>query len=302
MSNAFQHQYRALCSMLLDMEPFHTGSWQSTDTSAQPLRATYELQDVVVRYDMPDNVQSLAEEVQPNLPWAEIHFGERVGGRPVNPPPSNEIWPWARHNKRFQVDGEGTKPFSHSYPERMWPRYRGYDTTGLSGNFTYEDGKLYRTDNNGFRLGGPIDVTQFPRTDRMGIRYRYGDLNDVLDLLVREPLTRQAYVPIWFPEDTGTHHGERVPCTLGYHFMIRDGRLSCRYYMRSCDAIRHFLDDVYMACRLTQWFVEEFNSRIAETAPPASKIEPGNLIMYITSFHAFKGDEWKLRQAADGKI
>ena len=30
---------------------------------------------------------------------------------------------------------------------------------------------------------------------------------DVIDLLEREPFTRQAYLPIWFPEDTGAFHG-----------------------------------------------------------------------------------------------
>jgi thymidylate synthase len=78
----------------------------------------------------------------------------------------------------------------------------------------------------------------------------------VIDLLRDRPTTRQAFIPIWFPEDTGAHHGERVPCTLGYHLMARDGRLKIVYYMRSCDFLRHFRDDVYMAGRLCQWVCE----------------------------------------------
>ena len=72
----------------------------------------------------------------------------------------------------------------------------------------------------------------------MGIRFSYGDFNDVLDLLEKEPFTRQAFLPIWFPEDTGCHHGERVPCTIGYHFMRRGNFLSVVYMIRSCDYIR----------------------------------------------------------------
>ena len=66
----------------------------------------------------------------------------------------------------------------------------------------------------------------------------YGDLDDVVTLLTNDPLTRQAFLPMWFPEDTGVVHGTRVPCSLGYHFMQRDGRLSITYYIRSCDIVR----------------------------------------------------------------
>lgn len=270
--NDFPHMYRALCQLLLGQEPFHTGRWQSIDTSHEPLRATYELQDAIIRWPIPDTIQELQEEVAANLPWAEEHFSERVGGLPLNPPPSNERWPWARHNKRFQQEGDTQKPFSHSYPERMWPKHA--------------------TVNGHNDLGGlEVETNQ-------GIRYRLGDLRDVVELLIREPLTRQAYLPIWFPEDTGVVHGERVPCTLGYHFMMRDGRLTCRYYMRSCDIIRHLQDDVYMAARLTQWICEEVNSKGQLEDEP---MLPGTLIMYISSLHAFKGDEYKLIKASRGE-
>jgi hypothetical protein len=144
-----------------------------------------------------------------------------------------------------------------------------------------------------------------------GIRFDYGDLDDVVDLLVRSPLTRQAYLPIWFPEDTGAHHRQRVPCTLGYHFMIRESQLSCRYYMRSCDLIRHFTDDLYMAARLMQWITDQLNmcpnpwhdsapARKVLVCPECkSSVKTGRLIMYISSLHAFTGDAYKLKQIKD---
>lgn len=114
---------------------------------------------------------------------------------------------------------------------------------------------------------------------RMGIRYGYGDLDDVVTLLQRSPYTRQAYLPVWFPEDTGAVHGERVPCTLGYHFLRRGDKLSCRYFIRSCDFLRHFRDDVYMAGRLTQWIGDQIH------------VAPGNLTMFIGSLHVFDGEQ-----------
>lgn len=253
-----------LAGLLLGQEPVHVGEWQSTDVSASPVHATYELTDMVFMIDVPASDVDLATTLGKdlNLVWAEEHFQERVSGVPLNPPPSHERWPWARHNGNHQ-NGE-QKAFSHSYPERFWPKF----------------GNEGQTRPNGRQVFVPHN----------GIRYEFGDLADVLDLLVRSPLTRQAYLPVWFPEDTGTVHGMRVPCTLGYHFMIRDGVMSMRYYMRSCDLVRHFTDDVYLAGRLLQWMVDAFNH---ETN---GSVKAGRMTMYIASLHAFVGDKFKLDQ------
>ena len=159
-----------------------TGHWQAL--SDVPQTKTIELRNACFSVVIDPTQEAWAAHVEPNLPWAEDHFLERVGGEPLNPGEQYKNWPWYRGNV------ETHKPqgaFSHTYMERFWPRY-----------------------------------AEIPRTHRRkgamtkGIRYRYGDLNDVLDLLAREPYTRQAYLPVWFPEDTGAHHGERVPCTLGW--------------------------------------------------------------------------------------
>lgn len=268
----------ALAKTLLNQPLVHVGEWQSTDVSGSKLHSTYEAVDVSLKLYIPDDVESLANYLGEDLnrEWAEEHFQERVGGVPLNPPPSHVRWPWARHNTNHQDDGE---QFSHTYPERMWPKVAGRE-------FNLDQGR------------------------NVGIRFLYGDLSDVVDLLVRSPLTRQAYLPIWFPEDTGTVHGKRVPCTLGYHFMIRDNLLSCRYYMRSCDLIRHFTDDIYLAARLMQWVCEKVNvgwcpyygDPEAKAVCEHEHLETGNLVMHIASLHAFKGDEYKLRQIASRPV
>jgi hypothetical protein len=280
----FMAKYRQLGRNVMDAPVIHTGSWQSTDTTDNPLRATHEIQDVTFVLPIPESLQQLREDMPVvNRPWADKHFLERVGGVPLNPPPSHTEWPWARNNLQFQLGDQG--PFSHSYPERMWPRHAGQ----CHQPYTYDaDGGAIPVDMHGRDDDGRI------RCDgRQGIRYRYGDLDDLVTLLCREPLTRQAYLPIWFPEDTGTHHGERVPCTLGYHFMIRDGQLSCRYFMRSCDFVRHFANDVYFAARLTQWVCHEVNTR----DDGLLGIQTGHVRMYITSLHAFVGDVHFIKKA-----
>lgn len=229
-----------------------TGHWQSlTDV---PQTRTIELTGVTLKYDVPPTMQELEQQVQPNMPWAELHFAERVGGEGTNPGKTYHLWPYFRGNVPKHQDPANGDRFSHTYMERIWPRFAG-----------------------GVKSAGFVG--------HHGIRFRYGDLTDVLALLHEMPSTRQAYLPIWFPEDTGAHHGERVPCTLGYHFMLRDNRLHCMYPIRSCDFLRHFRDDVYLAGRLMQWII----GQLGELEPDTwGKVNPGTLSMHMHSLHVFE--------------
>lgn len=225
-----------------------------------PMTQTRELRGLLLKYDIPETIEELQKEVKPNLPWAEDHFMERVSGQPLNPGNQYKNWPWYRGNvETHKAEGE----FSHTYMERYWPVF---DTEG---------------------------------EHRQGVRYRYGDLEDVVNLLIREPTTRQAYLPVWFPEDTGATHQQRVPCSLGYHFLLREGRLHCFYSMRSCDFVRYLRDDLYLTSRLVQWVLEVV--QLADFDNPSSwdtwkRATPGELSMTISSLHIFEGDVPKLER------
>lgn len=282
----FTQNMQKLAHGLLGTTPLHTGEWQSKDVSAVPLYATYELVDASFRIDVPRSSEDWAKTLDPfvNLGWADEHFLERVGGEPLNPPPSHERWPWSRHNEKHQ---DAATQFAHTYPERMWPKRANPDELMV------------------FKSGRQAEA-------HTGIRYAYGDLYDVVQLLVRSPLTRQAFLPIWFPEDTGAVWQQRVPCTLGYHFMIRHGVMSMRYYMRSCDLVRHFADDVYLAGRLLQWVCNQWNNETygmhwavsdcdALDPPGYRAVTTGHLQMYMASLHAFSGDRYTLEQIEGGR-
>ena len=214
-------------------------SWQSTSAPSP----VHELANVVLELpDISTSVQHLIDRTDPDLPWAEEHFLERVSGIPLNPPPSFARWPWHSEKERSKfltrsTNGEVEK-FDHSYPERLWP-------AGSLG----------------------------------------GDLNSVVELLRRDTWTRQAFVPIWYPEDTGTREGQRVPCTLGYHFIRNGLKLDCNYFLRSCDITRHLHNDLYLAGRLLQWMVDQTRK---EDFPFA-----GNLTVFISNLHLFKADAWR---------
>jgi hypothetical protein len=245
-----------------------TGHWQGVTTEGRPDLQTMELLGVSFECQVPQSRGQLQVEIQPNLPWADDHFAERVSRVPSNPGEQYMNWPWwhpSVESKARDVyrDDISTFLFTHTYQERYWPKHAGEgDTPG-----GIRDGKLLN----------------------YGIRYEYGDLDDLVSLLLRQPYTRQAWLPIFFPEDTGAVHGGRVPCTLGYQFMLRDGRLHMWYVIRSCDYVRHFRDDLYLSSLLLLWVLQELQTR--ETLVMWDKVKPGIFHFHCFSMHYHRGDE-----------
>ncbi len=241
----------------------HTEKWQGLAVQSKPEAKMREI--LFPSFQVPiltEELDKLAADIKPNLPWADRHFEEeRVSGMPINPGETWRIWPWGHSADKFRTEGE---QYNHSYAERYWPKYAGL-TPG---------GKLEDTD----RL-----------QKQSGIRYDYGDLEDVVNLLAEQPLTRQAYLPVFFPEDTGAVHGGRIPCTIGYHFMMRGGHLHITYQLRSCDFFRHMRDDIYLTVRLLLWVLDRLRERDLKTWNSA---KPGMYIMHVSSLHVFIND-WR---------
>lgn len=245
---------KTLAEHLLRTEPFNAGKWQQLDISASDSHATYELMNATIWYPMPETVMAARNYIQPDVYWAENHFLERIAGKAVNPGDWHDKWPYHANGAELHLRD---KIYDHNYMERFWPTDVLVET-------------------------GPAVDTMFH-----GYRFGVGDLNDVIAQLRDNPGTRQAYLPIFFPEDTGAKSGQRVPCTLGYHFIIRDNALHMTYLMRSCEIYRHFTNDVYMAVRLAQ--------HVANSVGVVG-LELGQLTMQITSLHGFVGDTDKIEE------
>ncbi|QCW22379.1 thymidylate synthase [Gordonia phage Agatha] len=274
-----------LARELVRTTPVNRGSWQSGDAPS----SVHELEDVLLQFNVPAVASVWAADVypgaqapgmSPDLDWAEAHFQERISGQPLNPAPSYLNWPW--HSDKYKEEYKAKhlafdndpnfgrvavelreQPFDHTYPERMWPTFAG--SHHLRPDCT---------------IVNPMH----------GIRFDYGDLSDVIALLRRDPFTRQAYLPIWFPEDTGSTAGQRVPCTLGYHFIRYGAQLNVKYFIRSCDITRHLHNDVYMAGRLLQYVVSCLEG--ARSSQPGFPFV-GDLTMFISNLHMFTADEWR---------
>lgn len=240
MKNLGPEIIKAKKTLLEKGEKVKAGLWQGTDS--------FKNYDMLVLQNY--NFSFYAINSEPLLvttsgadrEWVREHFEERVSGIPSNPGESYKNWPY--HSNLEDDTRFKNEIFSHTYQERFWPK---------------------RANN---------------RTDVPVIRYTYGDLKDLIDLLRKNPETRQAYLPIFFPEDTGAIYNQRVPCTLGYLFYLNSqGELCVNYYIRSCDMYRHFRNDIYFTNRLLNYVAEK-----------ALIKKIGVVNMYIANLHIFVND------------
>ena len=121
-------------------------------------------------------------------------------------------------------------------------------------------------------------------------------LPKIIDELRTRPETRQAIVNIHSnfyrsvveSEDPGTLKEEwdldriggkkRIPCSLYYQFLRREGKLEMIYAMRSCDFLTHFPVDIWLALEMQ------------DAVSIALGIPPGNFTYFTGSLHAYSKD------------
>lgn len=274
-SRSFSMVYRNLCEAMKRAPEVKVERWQGVDATKNPALVTHELQFIDFEVDLAgvDDLDHWRKDTGANIPWADIAFEERVCGSPLNPGKAWESWPWAESADKFR-DKEAM--FNISYAEMFWPRWPRRGGGGMHSE-----------------LGGIGDIRRSPADPgpgMQGISYRYGDLQDLVELLAHEPMTRQAVIPLFHPHETGRGDGSRKMCSLLYNFIVRDGRLHLFYPMRSVDLRRHWRDDCYMAVRMMIWV----RDRCAERNPVWRDIKMGNYAMFATSLHVFKNDHIEL--------
>ena len=88
-----------------------TKKWQGIDSPPEFMEILHA--DMVA--PMYDDPWLASLQLNATQPWADEHHNERVGGEPLNPPPSHTMW--LKDTDKYMAND---KAFSHSYPERMW--------------------------------------------------------------------------------------------------------------------------------------------------------------------------------------
>jgi len=111
-------------------------------------------------------------------------------------------------------------------------------------------------------------------------RFYHHSAGDVIKELRLRPESRQLFMSVWNPiEDVLSMGGyNRIPCSLGYWFILRDGELHMTYLQRSADLVTHFENDIWMAMKLLRYVANE------------ADLPVGNFTHWIGSLHMFKKD------------
>lgn len=116
---------------------------------------------------------------------------------------------------------------------------------------------------------------------------RWGDEVDQLDrvrrLLLRDPDSRQAVVQLFDPGRDWVGHRD-VPCTVGYRFFIRSGRLQTHTTMRSQDLWLGFPYDVFTATILQELMAGWLG------------VELGEYHHHVDSLHLYEDDRSRATQ------
>lgn len=117
-----------------------------------------------------------------------------------------------------------------------------------------------------------------------GFSYTYGEryatsLEAIIGELRDHPESRQLFISVWDPViDIPKLGYQRVPCSLGYWLVKRDGALHLTYFQRSADFATHFENDQYLSHKLQRYVADQIG------------IPAGRFTHWIGSLHVYEKD------------
>jgi hypothetical protein len=88
-----------------------------------------------------------------------------------------------------------------------------------------------------------------------GTRINRGNqLNNCIKSLIKTPETRRAVISIYCgPDDLNGAGGVNTPCTLNFHFLVRNGKLNMKVMMRSNDIVLGLTNDIFTFTMLHEY-------------------------------------------------
>ena len=192
-------------------------------------------------------------QLNPIQPWTGREWEDRLNGIEGSPSPLGTAWS------------------SRSDNHMNWEQYLEYDGNPLP---------------QGITLDRMRQISPHAKNDPLRFAYAYGErlaLNDQVLRVIRELRkngpSRQLYISVWDPGTDIERIGvRRVPCSLGYHLMLRSGALHMTYTMRSCDFVTHWQNDCWLALHLLDYIAKKTGNSV------------GSFCQFINSFHVYSKD------------
>lgn len=127
--------------------------------------------------------------------------------------------------------------------------------------------------------GVPADESAYgPRIFRAGPDGGPSNFSKVIDLLRSEIDSKRGVLPVFAAADLDDPDAPSVPCLVGLHLLLREGRLHMVVYMRANDADRGLLADVFSFT-----FIQEFAARLLG-------VELGTYTHHVGSLHIAEAD------------
>jgi len=87
-------------------------------------------------------------------------------------------------------------------------------------------------------------------------------LSKTLDLLKRDSVTRRAYIPIFHPDNVGSHL--EVPCCVGLDILIRDDALEMTTIFRSNEMYIAAMTDMKGYCDFQAWIAKKLGYEVGD--------------------------------------
>ena len=114
--------------------------------------------------------------------------------------------------------------------------------------------------------------------------FEHDQLAEVMHLFHEDPETKRAIVSTWRLGSDLSLNNRDVPCTLAFHFRLRENALHCITYMRANDAYRGFPTDAYTGTMLQELVATEVGAHL------------GTYTHMVGTLHLY-ADDWRSVEA-----
>lgn len=218
-----------------------------------------------------DIIPTLRSELELNGLEFEASAGNATGARRICKEllgVTFRVHDWSDRDEMMKENGLNTLFADYDFKDRIseYPVNPGkavqFDTTGaLKPHLKYSMDDISKE----------YPYLEYTYSERMSYQYK-----PIIYNLRLNPDSRQSYISIWNPErDVHYLEQKRVPCSIGYQFFIREGKLNMIYLMRSLEVSKCIGNDIYTSSRLLEYIAEKVG------------VEYGFLQFFAASLHIF---------------